>query len=394
MRAMERPGRLPPMGWNSWNSLGPDVTEDQVLGNARALVETGLRDAGYRCVVVDDYWPARERSAEGRLVAHPQRFPSGMAELGRRLHEMGLLFGIYSDAAELTCGKNPGSLGHEEQDARDFADWGVDFLKYDFCHAPTDREEAFRRYRRMADALEATGRPILFSICEWGACSGYEWARAAGGHMWRTTLDLVEYWDYPRKHTNRGNSILTVLDLQEGLAGYAGPFGHNDMDMLLVGLNGRGALASGLRFRELAAGCTLEEYRTHMALWCMMSSPLMASCDLASADADTLSILGNPDLLAIDQDPLCRPARRVLRGDGYDVYWKDMADGRPAVACLNRTDRMLRMKPPFAALSDLTAACRLHDAWTHEIAGTTADTERILVEPHGCRVFRLEPLET
>ena len=310
------------MGWNSWNTFGPDIDQDLIVATADALVDTGLRDAGYRYLVVDDVWMAPERVA-GRLAPDPDRFSRGIGALADAIHDRGLLFGIYSSAGTHTCEGLPASLGHEDVDAATFAEWGVDFLKYDFCHtaASTDPVGA---YRRMGQALRATGRAIVFSICEWGVNEPWTWAASIGAHMWRTTEDIFDTWD----------SVARIgFELQADLHPYAGPGHWNDPDMLVVGMKGRGHVGRD--------GLSDAEYRSHFALWCLLASPLMIGCDVRSLDAATADLLSNPDLIAINQDPLGRQARRISdAGHGFGEVWaRPLADGSWAVGLFNTSDR-------------------------------------------------------
>ncbi|MGH2795505.1 MAG: glycoside hydrolase family 27 protein, partial [Actinomycetota bacterium] len=253
----------PPMGWNSWNAFGERVDETVIRQTAGAMAASGLRGCGYRAIVIDDCWSVMEgRDRDGNLVPDPIRFPSGMKSLADHVHDLGFEFGIYSDAAERTCAGYPGSYGYEEQDAHLWASWGIDLLKYDYCHAPRDRGTAVDRYARMGEALRATGRPIVYSICEWGERSPHRWGRRAGGHMWRVSNDVLDRWE----------DVDRAFDIAAEVAPYGGRGGWNDLDMLVVGLNGRGQIPG--------AGMTLEEYRTQMTMWCVACSPLMIGCDV------------------------------------------------------------------------------------------------------------------
>ena len=243
------PAATPHMGWNSWNSMGARVSDEAIREIANALVESGLRDRGYRYVVIDDCWSMKVRNSHGELVPDRERFPNGIAPLADYVHACGLKLGIYSDAAELTCGRYLGSLGFEEQDAALWASWGVDFLKYDYCHAPSDQATAVARYRRMGDALHKTGREILYNICEWGGRNPWLWARQAGGHSWRVTADVLDSWTdvFVPQSSWTGSGIDTAIEAGASLAEYAGPGGWNDMDMLVVGLKGRSDIPRGRR---------------------------------------------------------------------------------------------------------------------------------------------------
>ncbi len=312
----------PPMGWNTWNTFGPDIDQDLVVATADALVSTGLRDAGYTYLVIDDAWMAPERS-DGLLVPDPNRFPMGMEALGEEIHGRGLRFGIYSCAGTHTCERLPASYGHEDGDAATFASWGVDFLKYDYCYTAAS-DDAVKLYKRMGQALRATGRPIVYSICEWGTNRPWEWAASIGAHMWRTTGDIFDTWE-------------SVADIgfrrQADLHPYAGPGHWNDPDMLVVGMRGEGHVGRG--------GLTEAEYRTHFALWCLLAAPLMIGADVRSMDEATAELLLDADLIAINQDPLGRQAHRVSTlGHGFGEVWaKPLEDGGWAVGLFNTSDR-------------------------------------------------------
>ncbi|MGQ9778619.1 MAG: glycoside hydrolase family 27 protein [Bacillota bacterium] len=321
----------PPMGWNSWNMFGPRVNEKVILETAEAIVSSGLKDCGYEYVVIDDCWSEKcGRDAHGDLVPDPLKFPNGIKPLADHLHSLGLKIGIYSCAAEKTCANHPGSYGFEDQDAHLWASWGIDFLKYDYCHAPSDQESAIERYARMGEALRKTGREILYSICEWGGRNPHLWARSVGGHMWRVSGDVFDSWTsiWVEEGKYYGLGVDVSLDIAAELAEYGGPGGWNDLDMLVVGLKGRGQVpGSGMSFLE---------YQTHMSMWCMAASPLMIGCDVRTLDRETASLLMNREVLAVNQDPLGIPARRVKRFGHCEVWKKPLADGSLAVAVVNR----------------------------------------------------------
>jgi len=249
----------PPMGWNSWNRYHCDINEEIVRATADAMVEKGMRDAGYLYVVIDDCWQIA-RDEQGNIIPDPERFPSGMKALGDYIHSKGLKFGIYSDAGTKTCQKRPGSRGYEFQDARTYASWGVDYLKYDWCHTST--QDAPASYALMRQALDATGRPIVFSICEWGTHKPWLWGAKVGGNLWRTTEDILNCWDCTTDWGGMG--FIWILDKQDTLWKYAGPGHWNDPDMLEVG----------------NSGLTLEESRAHFSLWCVLTARLMAGNDI------------------------------------------------------------------------------------------------------------------
>jgi alpha-galactosidase len=297
--------RKPPMGWNSWNKFGCNVSETLIREVADAMVSSGMKDAGYQYVVIDDCWQV-SRDGNGTIVPDPERFKGGMKALADYVHSKGLKFGVYSDAGARTCEGRPGSNGYEVEDARQYAAWGVDYLKYDWCN--TDGVDPKVAYPTMRDALKATGRPILFSMCEWGRNQPWTWARGVA-HIWRTTGDIADRWA----------SFTRLLDQQVGLEKYAGPGGWNDPDMLEVG-NG---------------GMTMAEYRAHFSLWCLLSAPLMAGNDIRSMTPEVRDILTNRDVIAVDQDTL-QQGRRIRKDGDLEVWAKKLTDGSQAVALLNR----------------------------------------------------------
>jgi alpha-galactosidase len=319
----------PPMGWNSWNMFGPQVNAEDVCAMADAIVAEGLNNLGYEYVVIDDCWSIKDhRDSSGSLIPDPERFPDGIKPVADYVHGKGLKFGIYSDAAEMTCAGFPGSYGFEEQDANQWASWGVDFLKYDYCYAPPDQAIAIDRYTRMGQALKNTGREILFSICEWGGRSPHLWARQAGGQMWRVTGDVVDSWVNFRHHNWWGLGIDPAIDLAVNLDEYASPGGWNDMDMLVIGLRGKGSIPG--------IGATDFEYRTQMSMWSILCSPLMIGCDVRSMSPEVAALLMNPEVLTVNQDSLGQQARRIIQQGDLEIWRKRMADGSLVLALLNR----------------------------------------------------------
>jgi alpha-galactosidase len=322
----------PPMGWNSWNLLGHDVNETAIREMAEAMAALGLRECGYNYVVIDDCWSVKGgRDSNGELVPDPAKFPNGIKALADHVHGLGLKIGIYSDAAEMTCAKYPGSYGFEEQDAHLWASWGIDFLKYDYCHAPSDQATAIERYAHMGEALRKTGREILYSICEWGGRAPHLWGRSVGGHMWRVSEDVFDSWVNAWADGDPGfygSGLDVSIDIAGSLHEYGGPGGWNDLDMLVVGLKGRGQIPGG--------GMTFLEYQTHMSIWCMACSPLMITCDVRAMDQETAALLMNREVLAVNQDPLGKPARRVKQLGHCEIWRKPLADGSVAVALVNR----------------------------------------------------------
>jgi len=365
------------MGWNSWNLLASQVNEQDLRAIADALVSSGMRDAGYQYLVIDDLWQT-DRDSAGNLQADPQKFPQGIKALAAYVHERGLKLGIYSDAGTKTCGGAPGSIDNEERDAATFASWDVDFLKYDYCYAPPERERAIELYTKMGQALQATGRPILFSICEWGERQPWEWGRAAHGQMWRTTGDMGDFWSGSEHGFLRG--IDTIGFSQHGLESYAGPGGWNDPDMLIVGLYGQGAIGGG--------GCTETEYRTHMGLWCLLAAPLMAGCDLRTMSASTREILTNPEVLALNQDPLGKQGFRVSQIEGREVWKKPLQNGDLGVGLFNRGEATAVVT---ATWSDLGIEGRhaVRDLWARQDLEDASTAFSAEVPAHGSVLLRI-----
>jgi alpha-galactosidase len=360
----------PPMGWNSWNKFACNVNEKVVRDTADAMVSSGMRDAGYRYVVVDDCW-AGPRDANGFITADPQRFPSGIKALADYVHSRGLEFGIYSDAGRLTCGGRSGSEGHEYQDALTYARWGVDYLKYDWCS--TGDRNAKEAYAVMADALRASGRPIVFSMCEWGTAKPWLWAKNVG-NLWRTTGDIWDSFSHNDAAHNWAHPVTDIVDLNEPLWPYAGPGHWNDPDMLEVG-NG---------------GMTPAEYRSHFSLWAMMAAPLIAGNDIAHMDAATRSILLNKEVIAVDQDSLGVQGRRIWKQGDSEIWVKPLAGGGRALLLFNRGDEPARIRASADQLG-VAAGARVRDLWAHKDVGRWTGALSVTVEPHGVAMFRITP---
>lgn len=379
----------PPMGWNSWNGLGENVSEEYIRAVADSFITLGLKDAGYTYINLDDYWQGGRDSATGLLYPHPKRFPSGIKALSDYVHSKGLKLGIYSDAGTMTCGDQPGSYTYEEKDAKTFAEWGIDYLKYDYCYCDdyvsgnNDYRKAIARYKAMGDALKATGRPMIYSICEWGPRSPWLWGKEVGGHLWRTSYDVGDKWEDPRnEHSQIG--ILTSIDVMCDLERFAGPGGWNDPDMIVVGLGNKGYIKGG--------GCTEPEYRTQMSMWCMFSAPLIISCDVRNMNQETKNILLNKDVIAIDQDPLGKQAFRVWRKDGVEAWKKPMANGRIAMAFLNRNSGPETVIVPYDQLElEKGSAFDVYDVWKHENVKQEEGSLSSKMNSHECQVYVLTP---
>ena len=380
----------PPMGWNSWNPFGKNVSEQVIRETADAFVSSGLKDAGFNYIVIDDIWQGGRDSVTGLLFPDPERFPSGIKALADYVHSKGLKFGIYSDAGTMTCGDRPGSFGFEERDAKLFAEWGVDYLKYDYCYCPdyaslnNDYRMAIARYKAMGDALKKTGRPIVYSICEWGPRSPWLWGKEVGGHLWRTSYDVGDKWDEPRnEHSQIG--VLTSVDVMLDLERFAGPGGWNDPDMLVIGLNNTGFIKGG--------GCNEIEYRTQMSMWCMLAAPLMMGCDVRNMDEVTKAILLNKDVIAIDQDLLGKQGYRVYRKDGIEAFKKPLSDNRVAIAFLNRNSKEGKITLSYKDLElDADAKYTVYDVWTHQDVIQAEGSVSSEMRSHECQVYVLTPV--
>jgi alpha-galactosidase len=370
----------PPMGWNTWNKFACNVDEKLIRESADALVTSGLKDAGYTFIVIDDCWHG-ERDSLGFINADPKKFPSGMKALGDYIHSKGLKFGIYSDAGSKTCGGRPGSRGHEYQDAITYASWGVDYLKYDWCN--TEALNAKGAYMTMRDALHDAGRPIVFSLCEWGDNKPWEWAKDIG-HLWRTTGDISHCWDCEESHGTWSSwGVLRILDKQDGLRKYAGPGHWNDPDMMEVG-----------------NGMSVSEDRGHFSMWCMLAAPLMAGNDVANMTKETHDILTNKEAIAIDQDVLGVQAFKYAAKDGLETWFKPLENGDWAVCFLNRADKSYKLEFDWSKnavaddLSNRAAAFdktiyTIRDVWSKKDIGTTKKIFTKEVPPHDVVMLRL-----
>jgi alpha-galactosidase len=372
------------MGWNSWNMFGATVNAGIVKQTAEVFVTSGLKQAGYQYVVIDDHWHG-SRGADGRLFPDPLKFPDGLKAVSDYIHSLGLKFGIYSDAGPQTCGGRPASQDFEEIDAQTFAGWGVDFLKYDWCHAEDTRRNAEYRYSRMSAALQDTGREIVLSICEWGHHRPWLWGAKVGGQLWRTTGDIGDSWY--NVIASWGGILYGIesigFEQQRGLETYAGPGHWNDTDMLVVGLRGRSREITG-------TGCTDTEYRTHFSLWCMLAAPLMIGCDVRNMDEVTRLILTNPEAIAIDQDPLGQQGYRASRNGMCEIWKKPLADGQLAVGLFNRGDKLRPVPVDWSDL-EISGRYQVRDTWAHADLGIFDGSCSAEVEPHGCALLRLTP---
>lgn len=369
----------PPMGWMTWNLFQGNINEQLIRETADAMVEGGFRDAGYEYIFIDDLWQGG-RDRQNNIIPDPEKFPNGMKALADYVHSKGLKLGIYSDAAQLTCGGWTASLGFEEQDARTFASWGIDYLKYDYCNAPEDSATARHRYRTMANALQNSGRDIVLGICEWGQRQCEEWCEEVGGQLWRTSYDVRDMWKDIVKEGGMG--IIDIVNVTAPLAKYVRPGQWPDMDMLVVGLNGTGGPSSDLG----GVGCTQTEYQTQMSMWCMMASPLAMTNDLRKVSEDDRRILLNPEIIAINQDVLGKAAERKEMNDNYQIFVRPLADGSHAVALLNTSEKPLTLTADFASLG-FAGKYTVRDVWQHKDVARNASKWKERVMPHETRVF-------
>ncbi len=355
-----RVAQTPPMGWNSWNHFHCNVSDSMIRGEADAMVASGMRDAGYRYIVIDDCWQT-SRDAHGTIVADSARFPHGIKALADYVHSRGLQFGIYTDAGTQTCQGRPGTLGHERQDAATYAEWGVDYVKEDWCHAKgLDARDQYTKFRA---ALVQAKRPIVLSICEWGVNRPWEWAPAVG-NLWRTTDDIEDKW----------SSMLDNLDQSAQHADVAHPGAWNDPDMLEVG-NG---------------GMTDDEYRVHFSLWALMAAPLIAGNDLRAMSPATTTILTNREVIAVDQDGLGKQGILVWEAPpALQVWSKPLEDGAFAVALLNRADTQATITATFERVGIRRDTVRVRDLWSHTDLGAFAKKFSTAVPPHGVAMVRM-----
>ncbi|MBN1781652.1 alpha-galactosidase [bacterium] len=359
----------PPMGWNSWNAFGLDINSKIVMAVADSMVAKGMADAGYEYIVIDDGWQI-DRDENGIIVADSTRFPEGIRFLADYIHSKGLKFGIYTCCGTKTCGGRPGSFGYETIDAKTYAEWGVDFIKEDWCF--TDGLDTRTQYQIMSDAIRATGRPMLLSICEWGVSSPWEWAEGIG-IMWRTTSDIQDCFDCVRNWGGAG--WVPLLERNVNLAPFAGPGHWNDPDMLEVGNH----------------ALTPVECRAHFAMWCMLAAPLMAGNNISTMNDTIREILTAPEIIAVDQDPLGVQGTRLRDDAGLQVWQKPLSDGSVAVALLNLTDTKT---PMFVTLEEIGfkkgISSRVRDLWNGKDLDAVDDVFKTEVEPHGVIVVKIK----
>ena len=361
--------KTPPMGWNSWNAFGLDINSKIVMAVADSMVAKGMAAAGYEYIVIDDGWQI-DRDEKGIIIVDSTRFPEGIKFLADYVHARGLKFGIYTCCGTKTCGGRPGSYGYEAIDAKTYAGWGVDYIKEDWCY--TDGLETRIQYKIMSDAIKATGRPMLLSLCEWGVSSPWEWAEGIGA-MWRTTNDIQDCFDCVRNWGGMG--FVPILDKNADLAPYAGPGHWNDPDMLEVGNQ----------------ALTPIECRSHFAMWCMLAAPLIAGNNISTMNDTIRDILTAPEIIAVDQDPLGIQGTRIKNEDGKQVWQKPLSDGSIAVALLNLTDSITPMSVRLEEIGlkkGVTSPVR--DLWNRKDLDPVNDIFKTEVEPHGVVVVKIK----
>jgi alpha-galactosidase len=353
--------RTPPMGWNSWNKFGCNVSERLIKEIADAMVSSGMKKAGYQYVNIDDCWQV-SRDSNGTIVADPVRFPNSIKALADYVHSKGLKLGIYTDAGTMTCEKRPGSLDHEAQDAKTYASWGVDYVKIDWCH--TEKLDPEIQYAKFRDALGACGRPIVFSICDWGRKDPWKWGPTTG-NLWRTTGDIADKWA----------SVLKILDNPaQQHADAAGPGSWNDPDMLEVG-NG---------------GMSNVEYRAHFSLWAMMAAPLIAGNDLRTMTQATKDILMNSEVIAVDQDAAGKQGTKVHADAGLEVWVKQLKEqGAVAVALFNRSEAAADIACNWKDVGLSAGKARVRDLWAHADRGSFVDSFKANVPSHGVVMLKI-----
>jgi alpha-galactosidase len=354
----------PPMGWNSWNYFSCFINEDKIKHMADAMASNGMKEAGYQYIVIDDCWQT-SRDKDGYVIADPVKFPSGIKALADYIHAKGLKFGIYSCAGRLTCQKRPGGAGYEAKDAQRYAEWGVDYLKYDWCNS--EGMTSTVQYSTMRDALHKAGRPIVFSLCEWGSTKPWLWADTVG-QLWRTTGDIQDKFA-------AGHGVLKIFDEQSKIRAYNKPNGWNDPDMLEVG----------------NMGLSYIESRTHFTLWCMMAAPLIAGNNLHTMKPDILQILTNKNAIAVDQDKLGIPCFLWANVSGVEAWLKPLADGGYAVCFLNRGGSAATMDfnwqqvatdPDFKKQYNIDGGYHVFDIWNNKELGTTQKNMQATIKGH------------
>jgi alpha-galactosidase len=367
--------QTPPMGWNSWNKFQCNVSEELIKSVADSIATNGMKDAGYEYVVIDDCWQV-SRDDNGNIVVDAKHFPSGIKALADYVHAKGLKFGIYSDAGTKTCAGRPASQGHEYQDALQYARWGVDYLKYDWCH--TETRNAEEAYTTMSNALLSTGRPIVFSMCEWGTAKPWLWAKGIG-NLWRTTGDITDHFEGRGKWPDGSCcwvGMVDIVEMQNGIETYAGPGHWNDPDMLEIG-NG---------------GMTNPEYQAHFSFWAMLAAPLMSGNDVRSMTSEIKEILTNKEVIAVDQDKLGRQGHRVSKNGDLEIWARPLSDGGRAVILFNRGTSEGEISVTWEQIAYPNhLSAKLRDLWAHKDLGAFTGGYATSVAPHSVIMLKVLP---
>ncbi len=383
---------VPLMGWLSWNVYKGEINAEKIKATADAMIRYKLNDYGYRYLCIDDNWHAPSREAgTNKPLANTTKFPGGLKAITDYAHNLGLKVGIYSDAAEQTCNGEFGSYGYEEIDAKQYAEWGFDLLKYDYCLAPGDVATAQARYMAMGNALKNCGRDILFYMCEWGQRDPWKWAVSTGATCWRATYDSRDIWDAGR-YDGSSCGAIQAIDIMKHLSAYAGPNRFNDADMMCVGLYGTDSPASEISGK---AGMTVTEYRSQFSMWCMFASPLTLSFDLTNIADRDLEIITNGELIAVNQDRMGQQADFIASMNGFEIYSKDLENGDIALAILNRNNSKKSVTVDFSTLPlESGKEYDFRDLWAHESVGTFANSYTTDVAAHETKVYRVSPATT
>lgn len=373
----------PPMGWNSWNTFATNINEKLVMETADMLVSSGMKEAGYIYLVLDDGWMAMERdSITGNLVPDPVKFPNGIKKVVDYVHAKGLKFGLYNCAGTKTCAGYPGTRGYEYQDARQYAAWEIDYLKYDWCS--TDGINAKEAYATMSKALKAARRPIIFSLCEWGTYSPWEWA-APVGQLWRISGDIYNCFDCIKDWGSwKSLGVTHIIDVRKNIRQYAGPGHWNDMDMMEVG-----------------HGMSVNEDRAHFTMWCMLASPLIAGNDLRHMTKETISILTDKDVIAINQDKRGVQAYLEQQQDSVDTWIKPLVNNELAICFMNRSQKPVTVNYNFlqhpvndtvsnTVIDFAKTSFSVTDVWKKVKAGNTKKIFSAVVPPHDVVLLRLK----
>lgn len=371
----------PPMGWNSWNTFGKDISEALIMEIADVMVEKGYKDAGYEYVIIDDCWSLKERDENGKLVPDPEKFPHGMKYLADYIHSKGLKFGMYSCAGVMTCAAYPSSYGHEYVDAATFAEWEIDYLKYDFCFFPKSGN-CRNAYLTMSMALRSCGREILFAACNWGVEEPWTWMRSIGVHTYRSTGDIFDNF----------KSFRDIAQSQCKNLSMSAPGCYNDIDMLIAGMYGKGNVG-------IESGCTDDEYTMHFALWSFYSTPLIMGADIRGVNEFSEKLMKNRGLITINQDAEARPPFIVSDGENWSkccALLKILSDNEYAIGFFNFADEensyyglqcnafLTDMGIPYES----GMALDLTDVLTGEKLGKVRDLLKIDVRPHSCRILK------